>query len=240
MSLIDVKRNVCSEMQEKGYAWISCDEFIIALELEAERRSFWADWEQLEVDQYLKGGARFRERRYGCFHFQPSSGDISPLPPTPYYQTPEENAYAGGIQREFAPLLESTLENRFLHELIKFNHRQFPPSSRGTCDKWEIGVHQVRIVTTQDEEGEPTPEGIHHDGNDFFAVHLISRGKIAGGETTIYDNDQNPIESRTMLNVMDSLVVEDACVMHGVSPILLNGSSQRGIRDIIIIDYFMR
>ena len=50
---------------------------------------------------------------------------------------------------------------------------------------WHVDVHQIRIIATANEEGEPTPEGIHHDENDFICMHLANRQNIVGGATTI-------------------------------------------------------
>ena len=95
------------------------------------------------------------------------------------------NSYASGIQRNLAHLKGSTLTNPFLHALIKFNFRYFPLDSAMAEQSWHVDVHQIRIIATANEEGEPTPEGIHHDENDFICMHLANRQNIVGGATTI-------------------------------------------------------
>ena len=64
MTLITIDREIKHEIQERGYSWLSADEFNIAAELEAERESFLASWERLELDNYLQDAARFRLRRW--------------------------------------------------------------------------------------------------------------------------------------------------------------------------------
>ena len=71
MQLITTKREICPKVLEKGSALVAADEFSIAPELDADRRQFWADWESLVLDKYLKKDARFRRRRYGTFYWLP-------------------------------------------------------------------------------------------------------------------------------------------------------------------------
>ena len=239
-ALITVDRAIRSELREKKHVLILAGEFSIAPELTADRQYLWAGWDDLELDNYLKDGSRFRQRRFGIFYLLPSTGELLPLSSAAYIQSLEINTYAGGIAREFAPLLDSTLTNQFLHELIKFNFRQFPVDSSLTHQPWEIDVHQFRIVASQDEQGQPTPEGIHHDGDDFNCIHLIGRQNATGGVSTVYDNDRNPLTTCTLLQPMDSIMVWDPHVMHGVTPIHPENTSESAIRDVLVIGYNYR
>ncbi len=240
MDLITINRTVRSELREQKYALILADEFSIDPELTAARQCLWADWDNLELDNYLKDGGRFRQRRFALFYFLPSPGDLLPLPSASYFQSSEVNTYAGGVAREFAPLLEKSLTNQFLHELIKFNFRQFPVDSSMTHQPWEIDVHQFRVVASQDELGEPTPEGIHHDGDDFNCIHLIARQNVTGGVNSVYDNDGVRLASYTLRHPMDSIIVWDPHVMHGVTPIHPEKPGELAIRDVLVIGYNYR
>ena len=234
---ITINRDIRSELQEKKYATISADEFSIVQPLTAAMQNLWMDWNDLEQDNYLKDNACFRLRRFAYIYFLPGTGEILPFPETPYFQSSELNSYAGGIQRKFAPLLDSTLTNKFLHELIRFNFRQFPVSMKKAQQPWKLDVHQVRIVATPDEAGSPTPEGIHHDENDFVCMHLANRKNAVGGVSTVYDNNRNPLESGTLHQPMDSMIVWDPQVMHGVSPIHPQNPSEQAVRDTLLIGY---
>lgn len=237
MDMITVDRVIRSELQEKKYALISAEEFSFAPELVVDRQHLWADWDDLKLDNYLKDNGRFRQRRFGLFYMLPSTGELLPLSPAAYIQTRKINTYAGGIARKFAPLLEKTLTNQFLHDLIKFNFRQFPVDSSRTHQPWEIDVHQFRIVASQDEQGQPTPEGIHHDGDDFNCIHLIGRQNASGGVNTVCDNNRNPLTTCTLHQPMDSIIVWDPYVMHGVTPIYPTNPSESAIRDVLVIGY---
>ncbi|VAW31873.1 hypothetical protein MNBD_CHLOROFLEXI01-3073 [hydrothermal vent metagenome] len=237
MNLITINRAIRPELRKKKYALMAAEEFTIPPELANDRQQLWASWDNLKPDNYLQDGARFRLRRFGLFCWLPSSGELLPLPPAPYFQAAGTNSYAGGIERQFAPLTEATLTNRFLHELIKFTFRQFPVTSEMTQHPWEIDVHQFRIVATEGEHGEPTPEGIHHDDDDFNAIYLVRRDNVNGGVNTVYDNDCNPLASCTLHQPMDSVLVWDPHVMHGVTPIHPRNPQEQGIRDVLVIGY---
>jgi len=234
---ITVNRNIRSELSENKYATISANEYSFTPHLLESKQRFWTDWNDLEPDNYLKGDASFRLRRFAYFYFQPSNEEILPFAQTPYFQSNTLNSYAGGIQRHLAHLKDSTLNNRFLHELIKMNFRQFPMSDKMANNSWKVDVHQIRIVASTDEVGEPTPEGIHHDENEFGAMHLISRHNVIDGVSTIYDNAKTPIESMTLNEPMDSLIIWDPHVMHSVSAILPCNNREKAFRDILLIGY---
>ncbi len=234
---ITVNRDIRSELQEKKYVNILANEFFVAPHLIDDKQRLWMDWNNLEPDNYLKGDASFRLRRFAYMYFLPCTGEILPFLDMPYFQSAKLNSYAGDIYRNFAPLLESTLTNKFLHELIIFNFMQLPVSIKKAQQPWKLDVHQVRIVATPEEAGEPTPEGIHHDENDFVCMHLANRKNAAGGVNTVYDNNRTPMESCTLHQPMDSIIVWDPHVMHGVSPIHPQNLSEPANRDVLLIGY---
>lgn len=92
----------------------------------------------------------------------------------------------------------------------------------------------------EDEQGEPTPEGLHHDGDDFNVIHLIRRQNATGGKSTVCDNDRNLLASCTLRQPMDSVLVWDPHVMHGVTPIHPENQSEPAIRDVLVIGYNYR
>ena len=224
-------------LQGNKFATISASEYSFSPELAKSRQQLWSDWNDLPPDNYLKNDASFRLRRFANFYFQPSKQKILPLEQTAYFQSSELNSYAGNIQRHLAHLKDSTLNNQFLHELIKMNFNQFPMSKKMTNNTWKIDVHQIRIVATSDEAGEPTPEGIHHDENEFGAMHLIGRHNVLDGVNTIYDNAQNPLESLTLKYPMDSLLIWDPHVMHSVSTVRPDNADEKAFRDMLLIGY---
>jgi hypothetical protein len=206
-------------------------------------RDWWrltADWDGLELDRYLEAGATFRRRRYGRYYWSPGNDRLLALPAQPYFQPEDENPYAGGVQREFAPLLPETVSSPFLDALVRSTFEQLPLPSEKQAQTWEVRVHQIRIVTSADQPGKPAPEGIHQDGTDFLTLHMVRRSNVVGAESTIYDLERRPLASYTMLDPLDSFIIEDPRVMHGVTPVLpANGASQ-GTRDLLGLDFILR
>ena len=154
-----------------------------------------------------------------------------------YFQSEDINEYAGGVERRFAPLSEKTFQNSFLLALIKANFRQFPIDDNRKKLSWIVDVHQVRILGRLEELGEATPEGIHHDGEEFISVHLIKRENVKGGLSGIYDNDRKLIESLTLKDPLDSILMWDPFVMHGVSLIKPENPDYGAIRDTLLFGY---
>ncbi len=68
-------------------------------------------------------------------------------------------------------------------------------------------------------------------------MHLANRQNTLGGVNTIYDNNRSPIESCTLVDPMDSIIMWDPCVMHGVSPIHPHSPTEPAIRDMLLIGY---
>ena len=162
---------------------------------------------------------------------------MSPLKSDTYFQSAKLNGYAGGIDRKFEPVLESTLTNPFLQALIHFDFRQLPIESGAETHPWRVDLHQVRIIGSNQEAGEPTPEGIHHDGEEFVCIHMAKRVNVIGGESHVYDNDSKLLESHTLRHPMDSMILWDPHVMHTVDPIRPENPGELAIRDVLLIGF---
>ncbi|HLK58334.1 MAG TPA: 2OG-Fe dioxygenase family protein [Chthonomonadaceae bacterium] len=240
MEPITIGKEVRNEIVNRGFAWIPQAAWTLSPEIEPHWRRLQQDWDHLEPDRYLKPGATFRQRRYGRFYWSPVSAALLPLPHAPYFQPEAENAYAGGVDRTFAPLLPETECNPFLHALVRCTFAHLPVAEERRQQVWEVRVHQIRIVATSAEPGQPAPEGIHQDGTDFLTLHLVHRDNIVGGESTIYDLDRRPLYHVTLREPMDSFLLEDPRVLHGVTPVYPADSHHRGIRDLFGIDFIFR
>jgi hypothetical protein len=191
----------------------------------------------LEPDRHLKDGAKFRLRRYGRYYWSPADDALAPLPHEPYFQPEDENPYVGGVARDFAPLPPDTASNPVLHARVRSTFACLPVPEDKQGRTWEVRIHQIRIVATSEEPGLPAPEGIHQDGTDFLTLHLVRRHNIAGGESTIYDLERRPIEQYTMRETLDSLILEDPRVMHGVTPVHSADGRTVGTRDLLGVDF---
>jgi hypothetical protein len=227
-------------LRARGFAWIPRASWVLApglsTPLEALRESF----EHLELDRYLAGGARFRWRRYGRAYWAPATDTLRLLPHEPYFQPEAENAYAGGVAREFAPVLADTAHNPFVRALIRACFAGLPIPEAQRRQTWEVRMHQLRIVSTPQAIGLPTPEGIHQDGTDFHTLHLMRRDNVEGAVTSIHDLERRPVCELTFRDVLDTLILQDPRVMHAVTPVLPADGEGRAVRDVFGIDYHHR
>src|SRR5579883_1005887 len=180
MEAVIVNMDIRESIVRQGFAWIPGNAWSFSTGMRENWRRLMSDWDRLEPDRYLKNGATFRRRRYGRYFWAPHADDFHALPNEAYFQPEEENAYAGGIVREFAPLLPETTENPFLGALMRFCFRQLPIEDEKLDGTWEVRIHQIRVTATCAEPGEPSPEGIHQDGTDFLTLHLVRRENIRG------------------------------------------------------------
>ena len=102
---------------------------------------------------------------------------------------------------------------------------------------WHVEVHQFRIEARQGVEGRPTPEGMHRDGVDHVLVLLIGRRNIQSGVTSIHDLEGHDLGSFTLAEPFDAALVDDARVMHGVTPVEPIDAEQPGFRDVLVVTF---
>jgi hypothetical protein len=237
MKLITNDHGVRRDLAGQGFAWLQRSAWSLGPELEPHWQRLCQDWDHLEPDRYLQGGAKFRLRRYGRYSWLPGEDALAAKPNEPYFQPAEENAYAGGIARQFAPLLPQAACNPFLHALIRATFDCLPLDGDQRRGAWEVRAHQIRIVALPGEPGLPAPEGIHQDGTDFLTLHMVRRHNVEGGQTTIYDLHRQPVWSHTLQEALDSLILEDPRVLHGVTPVCSADGHAPGTRDMLGLDF---
>lgn len=228
------------ELAEQGYSLLRAREVDIDDDLRESWLSLSIDFADLPGDEYLPGGGKYRRRRYGRFRFMPPSGELTPLPHADYFQSADINRVTGGIIRKFAPMLDSTFGNPFLRELIRFDFDQFPLSLEERQSVWEVQAHLIRVTASAEEQGHPTPEGIHRDGAEYVSVHLAERLNARGGDVSIYDDDKRLITSFRLEGVMDCYLFHDASLWHQASPISPVDSAHQAVRSILTFDYHLR
>jgi len=235
MNQITTAAPIYSDLENHSYSIIPGKELIIQKNQTPAKEKFDNSWEHLKKDNYLKDGKSFRYRQFQYCYFLPTTKKIIPFAATPYYQPPEVNQYIKGIDRLLEPMTEELLDNSFLQQLINFDFSQLPISESMKSEPWLVDIHQIRIVTTEAENGEPTPEGIHHDENDFVCIHLIKRENITGGVNGVYTNNKKLLKDCTLTENLDSIILWDLKVMHGVTPIYPKDSQKVAFRDVLLI-----
>ena len=195
---------------------------------------FAASWDDLGLDTYMADGGRYRKRRYGVFAARPG-GPITREPHQPHYQSRDYNPLHGGIERWFQPVLPQIASGPAMTTILStmraLNDAITPDAS------WHIEVHQFRIEAQANMTGKPTPEGRHRDGVDTVLVLLVNRHNIREGVTTVSSPDGRELGSFTLAEPLDSALVDDLRVMHGVTPVAPEEPSMPGFRDVLVVTF---
>ncbi|MEI1373601.1 2OG-Fe dioxygenase family protein [Nostoc sp. UHCC 0926] len=179
----------------------------------------------MPIDPYIKGN--YRSRRLS--RFTVSGNELIKLPHGYFLQSKEHNRLVGDVKREFAELDDALIELDIFRNLVL----AFSDSCK-LHPEAEIGVHQIRIICSPDNSGNPAPEGIHQDGTDFIGIFSVDRDNIEGGETHLYTaKKEKPVFSK-VLNPGELLLVNDHDFFHFANPIKPQTNAQ-GSWDVFVL-----
>ena len=231
---------VADTIRRDGFAFVQAPEMRRLLERAGLRDwdAFAASWDDLGVDAYMADGGRYRRRRFGVFRAPPGGGIVR-KPHQPHYQSRDYNPLNGGIERWFEPVADATARNPALTAILQTSHALFDEMTPAELrpPAWHVEIHQFRIEARQGQEGRPTPEGMHRDGVDWVLVLMVRRENIASGETTIYDLVKRPLGSFTLTTPLDSALVDDSRVYHGVTPVEPLHPGHPAYRDVLVVTF---
>jgi hypothetical protein len=207
--------------------------------LEAAGLSDWdrfaASWDDLGLDTYMADGGRYRKRRHAAFAV--ADRTITRKPHQPHYQSRDYNPLNGGIARWFAPVLPAIADGPALRAVLRACAGMFDALAAPAPPAWHVEVHQFRIEARPGEAGQPTPEGMHHDGVDWVLVLLVGRVNIASGVTSIHALDGAELGRFTLTDPMDAAWVDDHRVLHGVTPVAPVDPRQPAHRDVLVVTF---
>lgn len=222
-----------------GYAFVHASGLHPILEAAGLRdwEGFASTWNDLGVDTFMADGGRYRRRRFAAF--AASAAGLERKPHQPHYQSRDYNALNGGIARWFDPVTDEAAAHPAMRAILATCHRLFdgltPEPTRPLV--WHVEVHQFRIETDPERQGLPTPEGMHRDGVDWVLVMLVRRENIASGETRMEDVAHRPLGSFTLTEPMDSALVDDDRVFHGVTPLGRLDPALPAYRDVLVVTF---
>jgi hypothetical protein len=229
-------RQLADQIRDSGFTFVKAPEMRRLLEQQAPLRdwaAFAESWNDLGRDTYMADGGRYRKRRHGVFRV--SADAIARQPAQPHYQSRDYNTLNGGIERWFEPVTEAVGSGASMTAILTFCHRLFDRLTPAPA--WHVEVHQFRIEARQGEAGQPTPEGMHRDGVDHVLVLLINRLNIASGMTTVHDLSGNDLGHFTLTEPLDAALVDDARVMHGVTPVEPVDPAAPAFRDVLVVTF---
>jgi hypothetical protein len=196
---------------------------------------FALSWNDMPFDQYMADGGRYRRRRYATLSATDAPGSIKLEPHQPHYQSLDYNRLNGGVARMFEPISDEIVHSHTMTAILKFAHHLF--CSLLPTPAWHIELHQFRIEATDDQQGKPTPEGVHRDGVDFVLVMMVQRVNISSGTTTMHDLELRNLDSFTLTEPLDMAIVNDHRCMHGVTPVEQIDPNLPAYRDVLVVTF---
>ena len=222
-------------LRDTGFVFARGPEMQAALETNglAAWDEFARSWDDLGLDTYMADGGRYRKRRHAAF--QATQGATIRKPHQPHYQSRDYNALNGGIARWFDPVLSEIANGPALESILKTCTRLF--STLTPAPVWHVEAHQFRIEARPGQAGLPTPEGMHQDGVDWVLVLMVGRQNIALGTTTIHALDRTLLGSFTLEDPLDSALLDDHRVLHGVTAVEPLDPHRPAHRDVLVLTY---
>ena len=192
---------------------------------------FAASWNDLHLDTYMADGGRYRRRRHAVYTAA-ADGSLVRGPHRAHYQTLDYNPLHGGIARWFEPIESAVGEGPTMTTILRLCRIVF-----GSVERWDVEVHQFRIEARPDQEGRPTPEGIHRDGVDYVLVMLVARQNVVSGTTTIHDSAGRGLGSFTLTDPFEAVLLNDSQVWHGVTPVESLDPAKAAYRDVLVVTW---
>ncbi|MFJ8074276.1 2OG-Fe dioxygenase family protein [Streptomyces sp. NPDC096176] len=193
---------------------------------------FAAHWEDLSEDEYAARCGTRRLRRYGHFLLAPATGELKLLPHEVFVQPDNTNPLYETVDRHFEPLTGAFTADPVLRSVLALLGRT--AGALHSPQWWSVKVHPFRVIATEDDKGEPTPEGRHRDGVTLVSSLLIGRGNATGGESTVYSPEGDEVLSATMHEPASLLLSDDRATLHGVSPIRPVDAGLPAYRDVLV------
>ncbi|QHI95235.1 hypothetical protein GT348_02145 [Aristophania vespae] len=197
---------------------------------------FAESWNDLGLDRYMADGGRYRKRRHATYSV--TDGIIKRKKHQPHYQSRDYNLLNGGIERWFSPIKEDIGQHPALLSIIQ-TATYFAESLISEIHKpksWHSEIHQFRIEAAKGQQAKPTPEGMHRDGVDLVLVIMIHRENIKEGITTIHALDRKTLlGSFTLAAPLDTAIVNDHKVYHGVTNVEPEDPDKPAYRDVLVV-----
>lgn len=221
------------QLRQAGFAFVAADAMRDLLDAASlpDWPAFTASWDALAPDAYLATVGRHRRRRHAVF--SADAQGVRREAHQPHYQSKTYNALQGDIERWFEPI---AADGPSLRRILDFCHGFFGGLAP-QVDRWRVEAHQFRIEARAGAAGEPTPEGVHRDGVDFVLVLLIDRSNIERGTTTIHATAGQLLGSFTLTHPFDAALVDDARVLHGVTPVTPLDPTRPAHRDVLVVTF---
>jgi hypothetical protein len=198
-------------------------------------KRFSAHWDELAPDVYAGSLGTERLRRYGHFAYRPKEGGARLMPHRDFAQPHESNPLYVKQDRHFEPLTDRFVADPLLHAILKLLGQL--AAVLDDRAEWSTKVHPFRVMASDDDGGQPTPEGLHRDGVTLVTSLLINRRNATGGESSVVDAGGQPLMTTTLAEPGTLLIGDDRRTLHGVSPIRPDDPAEPAQRDVLVITF---
>jgi hypothetical protein len=226
-----------SAVRQSGYAFVqgaAMRDILAPFGALADWPRFADSWNDLALDTYMADGGRYRRRRHATY--TASTTTFERATHQPHFQALDYNPLNGGVARWFEPIGADVGAGPSMRAILAFCHSFFGGAAP-RIRAWHVQVHQFRIEARANEEGRPTPEGLHRDGVDYVLVLLIRRHNIASGTTSIHARDGRQLGAFTLTDPLDAALVDDSRVHHGVTPVRAINPAIPAYRDVLVVTF---
>lgn len=196
---------------------------------------FFASWGRLETDAFMRDGGRYRRRRIANFTAEPGVAGHLRGTHRPHFQAVVHNTLNGGVDRWFAAMEDEVAASPPMQALLDLG-RATAEALHGP-QSWFVEAHQFRIEAAAGAPGFPTPEGVHHDGVDCVLITMIARTNLEGGETVIEDDDGRRLAQFVLRDPLDTAMLDDPRVKHGVTPVAPADPALPSCRDVLVLTW---
>lgn len=196
---------------------------------------FAESWSGMPLDRHMADGGRYRRRRHAILSAAPGEAGLRREADGPHWQAVNYNPLNGGIDRYFAPMPPALTEGDAFQTIGAWARAAFDGAEPGR--HWHIEAHQFRIEASPDQEGRPTPEGMHSDGVDWVLIMLMRRENLAEGRTQVASPEGEALGSFTLEKPGDAVLLDDRRVMHGVTPVRPLDPGKPSWRDVLVLTF---
>ena len=219
---------------KEGYAFAQRADMSGWLGAGSDWEAFAASWNDLRVDQYRPAESRDRLRRHAVLSLAPGATPRLESD-QPHYQSSHYNRLYGGLERWYEPVTPEVAAGDTMRRVLRFCGDLFGRLRPATT--WKIEMHQFRIEAKAGLMGQPTPEGLHRDGVDFVLAMMVRRENVSSGTTTVHDAKGAALGSFTLTQPLDAAFVDDARVLHGVTPVAPVDLKKPAYRDVLVVTF---
>lgn len=189
-------------------------------------QQFLASFDDLGFDEYSGGNHKYRRFSQYSMRYEDGRWRLELLPHRPYIAYSKYNTFAGGIRRNYMPLLIDP------SEILDAAGKAIPLD---TEEVWQINVHQYRVITAPGVDGRIVPEGPHQDGHEFVMIAVFRRHNITGAEMTLMPVGGGEPFFTTTLQDGQAALLADETMFHYVTDI--KPVEEHGHRDIMVVAF---